>query len=189
MPLIQHLERLLCQNFKSSFTQYVYKPFREPVSHQVSPPGETRITAKSTSYWACTVPECETEFQSSKDWRRHENQFHWPQKAIWRCGQGKKGNEVHACAQIFHEFDAYRSHLLESHDVLESQIARPADNYMGRNWQIGYWCGFCVEIVRPCGQGLDAVKERLDHMENHFAGGQTVQDWRSVDDDGCEPGE
>ena len=55
---------------------------------------------------------------------------------------------------------------------------------VGRNGQLGFWCGFCIEIVQLTKNGLDAWDERFDHIDDrHFKKGERIEDWFPIDKD------
>lgn len=59
---------------------------------------------------------------------------------------------------------------------------------MGRNGQARFWCGFCIKLIDLKEKGVDAWKERFDHIDEHFMGHrdlpeQSIEDWVPVDND------
>ena len=49
---------------------------------------------------------------------------------------------------------------------------------------MGFWCGFCVEVVTLKKSGLKAWDERFDHIDdNHFKKEQTIDQWFPINED------
>jgi hypothetical protein len=79
------------------------------------------------------------------------------------------------------------SHLINQHSLFKSNAtARAFVNYVGRNNQTRFWCGFCGKVLSlKTGSGLAAWEERFTHIDEHFKKGEMVDDW--IDDSTHKP--
>ncbi|CRG92180.1 Zinc finger protein 865 [Talaromyces islandicus] len=134
-------------------------------------------TARHEKRYGCTFTECFRVFGSKADWKRHENTQHFHSRSFRCFLLGENGNE---CAQLFFREEKYREHLMDSHAVVDTDQINDhvSKNQIGKNGQTQYWCGFCRQIRRLKAKGLDAWKERFDHIDSeHFRKGQRIGDW------------
>ena len=135
--------------------------------------------------WGCTNATCNKTFGSKNDWKRHENSQHY-QLETWRCHEGSATSKIGTCAKIFFRRDPFQAHLRRDHGKRDEDYIREQcrKRRIGRNWQNGFWCGFCKDIVRLSTRGLEAWDERFNHIDDmHFKQGQRIDDWYPMDKD------
>ena len=135
--------------------------------------------------WGCTNPTCARTFGSKNDWKRHENSQHY-QLETWRCHEASATSKIGQCAKIFFRRDPFQAHLRREHSVRDDEYVREQSRRrrVGRNFQNGFWCGFCKAIVRLQTKGLEAWDERFNHIDDaHFKRGQCIDDWYPMDRD------
>ena len=135
--------------------------------------------------WGCTNPTCARTFGSKNDWKRHENSQHY-QLETWRCHEPSASSKIGQCAKLFYRRDPFQAHLRREHGVRDDEYVREQSRRrrVGRNFQNGFWCGFCKAIVRLQTKGLEAWDERFNHIDDaHFKKGQCIDDWYPMDRD------
>ena len=135
--------------------------------------------------WGCTNAICNKTFGSKNDWKRHENSQHY-QLETWRCHEPLASSKIGTCAKIFFRRDPFQAHLRRDHGVPDEEYIREQlrKRRIGRNWQNGFWCGFCKDIVKLSTRGLEAWDERFNHIDDmHFKQGQRIDDWYPMDKD------
>lgn len=135
--------------------------------------------------WGCTNATCSKTFGSKNDWKRHENSQHY-QLETWRCHEAVATSKIGTCAKIFFRRDPFQSHLRKEHGRNDEEYIREQcrKRRIGRNWQNGFWCGFCKAIVKLSTKGLEAWDERFNHIDDeHFKKGQNIDDWYPMDKD------
>ena len=135
--------------------------------------------------WGCTDAGCNKTFGSKNDWKRHENSQHY-QLETWRCHESVPTSKIGTCAKIFYRRDPFQGHLRRDHSVRDEDYIRDQcrKRRIGRNWQNGFWCGFCKAIVKLSTRGLEAWDERFNHIDDcHFKQGQNIDDWYPMDKD------
>src|SRR5262249_38221000 len=124
---------------------------------------------RHTKPYACTFPRCFKHFGSKSDWKRHENSQHF-QIETWRCPVQTSSQVPNPCAQLFHRRDEFESHLKQKHRIQkEVELEKLAkENRIGRNGQVGFWCGFHRRIIPLMQRGVAAWDERFNHTDHHF---------------------
>ena len=135
--------------------------------------------------WGCTNETCSRTFGSKNDWKRHENSQHY-QLETWRCHEASATSRIGQCARLFFRRDPFQAHLRRDHQLRDEDYVRDQcrQRRVGRNFQNGFWCGFCKAIVRLQTKGLDAWDERFNHIDfQHFKRGQCIDDWFPMDKD------
>ena len=135
--------------------------------------------------WGCTDAGCNKTFGSKNDWKRHENSQHY-QLETWRCHEQVPTSKIGTCAKIFFRRDPFQGHLRRDHGRRDEDYIREQcrKRRIGRNWQNGFWCGFCKAIVKLSTRGLEAWDERFNHIDDcHFKQGQNIDDWYPMDKD------
>jgi hypothetical protein len=109
-------------------------------------------------------------------------------------GDSTKPVAVVQCMRIFHQKAKFMKHMKEEHDVNSSETLRDLEGRWrtGRNWQHQFWCGFCDadgaeqgtgggNFVRVESIGMEAWKERFDHIEAHFDTEMDISIWVHID--------
>ena len=135
--------------------------------------------------WGCTNEGCNKSFGSKNDWKRHENSQHY-QLETWRCHEESSTSRIKQCAKIFFRRDPFQAHLKKDHRITDENRIRDEcrSRRIGRNWQSGFWCGFCKSIIKLQKKGLEAWDERFNHIDNeHFKHGERIDDWYPLDKD------
>jgi hypothetical protein len=135
--------------------------------------------------WGCTSDGCYKTFGSKNDWKRHENSQHY-QLETWRCAAACPTSRIAQCAKLFSRREPFSAHLRREHGVVDEGRVRDEcrTSRIGRNWQSGFWCGFCKRIVRLQRRGLEAWDERFNHIDNeHFKKGEAIEEWFPMDKD------
>ena len=135
--------------------------------------------------WGCTNATCPKTFGSKNDWKRHENSQHY-QLETWRCHQPSATSKINQCAKIFFRRDPFQAHLRKDHSMSNEDNVRDEcrKRRIGRNWQNGFWCGFCKDIIKLQTRGLEAWDERFNHIDDlHFKQGKNIDDWYPMDRD------
>ncbi len=140
--------------------------------------------------YGCTFLNCNKEFGSKNDWKRHENSQHFHLET-WRCDISR-ADEKSECAKVCYRRQTFQDHLKKEHALADPEaVKKKLDSCrMGRNCQSRFWCGFCASLVDLKKKGLEAWGERFDHIDDHFMGRkglekQGIQDWVPLD--GKEP--
>ncbi|OAP63503.1 hypothetical protein AYL99_02730 [Fonsecaea erecta] len=108
--------------------------------------------------YGCVFDGCTKTFGSKDDWKRHEQTQH-EQQECWFCDK---------CFRVFfHDFSSYIGHMREVHSV-----SRPEEyatqRRITRNYQGGFWCGFCKTIITHSMTDVEALTLRFDHIADHF---------------------
>ena len=135
--------------------------------------------------WGCTNTMCNKSFGSKNDWKRHENSQHY-QLETWRCHEESSESKINQCAKIFFRRDPFQAHLRKDHGIHDDEYIREQcrQRRIGRNWQNGFWCGFCKQIVKLNTKGLEAWDERFNHIDDqHFKQGRNIDEWYPMDKD------
>ena len=135
--------------------------------------------------WGCTDANCTKTFGSKNDWKRHENSQHY-QLETWRCHEPSATSKINQCAMIFSRRDPFQAHLRKDHGISDEGDIRDQcrKRRIGRNWQNGFWCGFCKDIIKLQTRGLEAWDERFNHIDDlHFKQGKNIEDWYPMDKD------
>ena len=135
--------------------------------------------------WGCTNASCTKTFGSKNDWKRHENSQHY-QLETWRCHEPSATSKINQCAKIFFRRDPFQAHLRKDHTINDEEYVREQcrKRRIGRNWQNGFWCGFCKDIIKLQTRGLEAWDERFNHIDDmHFKQGKNIEDWYPMDKD------
>jgi len=135
---------------------------------------------RHTKPYGCTFSRCYKRFGSKNDWKRHENSQHF-QIELWKCQEPVPGRPAGICGLPFYTENKMTEHLA-SHNIYQSNAtARASVNYVGRNNQTRFWCGFCGKVLSlKTVSGLAAWEERFTHIDGHFKNGEIVDDW--IDD-------
>lgn len=89
------------------------------------------------------------------------------------------------CAALFFQEEDFVKHLTEDHGyvnrhALREQVGKSRIGVYEHKsrFQFYYWCGFCREIRFIDKPGVEAYKERFDHIETeHFQKGQNIKQW------------
>lgn len=121
--------------------------------------------------YGCTFLRGET-FHTSKDWRQHELRNH-RQPEMWRC-------DIHiddgtACGATFSLPANFEAHLATTHGIADHNLEQ---YHIHSEGQCNFWCGFCPQIKSLSTKGVEAWKERLDHLQGHFDNGDSLErDW------------
>jgi hypothetical protein len=91
------------------------------------------------------------------------------------------------CAKVCYNKKKFLAHLEKDHNISDIRfIKKKVDNcYMAKNCQIRFWCRFCNKLI-DLKKGMDAWRERFDHIDDHFMGRgcfkkQSILDWTPVD--------
>jgi hypothetical protein len=131
--------------------------------------------------YGCTFRDCQKEFGSKNDWKRHESSQHL-QLETWNC-------EEEECRKVCHRREGFKNHLQRDHNledakVLEEKLERCR---MGRHCDPRFWCGFCVDVVEIPELGVNAWMKRCDHIDNHLMGKEGLEkkrsrDWKHMED-------
>ncbi|KAL1867606.1 hypothetical protein Plec18167_008606 [Paecilomyces lecythidis] len=131
--------------------------------------------------YGCTFPNCDKEFGSKADWKRHENSQHFHLQS-WRCTLPDTSDRTLECARLFYRQETFVQHITTLHSIKEEDKVKPLllKNRLGRNGQSQFWCGFCSKIIPLKQQGLEAWNERFNHIDiEHFKRGQRIGSWVS----------
>ena len=154
---------------------------------------------RGLSLYQCTYPNCDSDFQTKPDWKRHEESGeHWPQERYmclacpismtdsegtllcifcWAAFESLEEVRAHnlECAfaqwkgRTFGRKDHFRRHLRDSHRL-------PNQNGLLSTWSYPIespWprqCGFC-------GIYFETWDQRANHIEDHFKEGLRVTSW------------
>lgn len=140
---------------------------------------------RHTRPYGCTFAGCSKAFGSKNDWKRHENTRHY-QIESWRCHEKSPGSRINQCAKIFYRREQFQAHLKDGHAISDDEVIRDkCKKYrIGRNGQIGFWCGFCKKIVALKEKGLAAWDERFNHIDEHYSKQkQRIDEWYPPDKD------
>jgi hypothetical protein len=119
--------------------------------------------------YSCTFL-CGETFPTSHEWRQHELRNH-RQPEMWRC-------EIHIdddgteCGATFYSPANFEAHLATAHDIADHDLEQ---NHIHPEGQYNFWCGFCRQIKRLSTRGVEAWKERLDHLQEHFDNGDSLE--------------
>jgi len=137
--------------------------------------------------YGCTFANCNKDFGSKNDWKRHENSQHFHLET-WRCIE--KRPEGGVCAKVCYRRQTLQEHLKKDHSITADAIIKNKLDAcrLGRNCQARFWCGFCSKLIDLTKKGLDAWTERYNHIDDHFMGRhgqlkQNIRDWIPVDSD------
>ena len=133
--------------------------------------------------YACTHEDCDRNFGSKNDWKRHENSQHI-QLEFWKCTEKLKDGG--SCGVPYHRRDSFKHHLDKDHGIHDQAAvdARCNEARNGRNFEARFWCGFCAEIIDLGKTGGLAWSQRFDHIDEHFTGKNSPRmekkDWKSI---------
>jgi len=119
--------------------------------------------------YGCTFL-CGETFPTSRYWRQHELRNH-RQAEMWRCSihTDASGTE---CGATFYSPANFSTHLSTAHGITDHDLEQ---GHIHPEGQYNFWCGFCRRIVRLESRGVDAWKERLDHLQVHFDNGDSLE--------------
>ncbi|KAF8850218.1 hypothetical protein BDZ45DRAFT_679913 [Acephala macrosclerotiorum] len=138
--------------------------------------------------YGCTFLSCNKVFGSKNDWKRHENSQHFHLE-LWKCDEQRPDGEG-ICVKLCYRRQAFHDHLVKDHNISDDNIIKSKlDNCrIGRNVQTRFWCGFCAKLIDLKKKSVEAFKERLDHIDNHFMGRMgvakmSIAEWVPVDSD------
>lgn len=125
--------------------------------------------------YGCTTSGCDKAFGSKHDWNRHEMSQHWSTLTtrVYRCNA-----YIHldhgdvACTNTCMSVKAAVEHQQRFHSIHDPEEASSkvhSGDYVMRNWESTFWCGFCRDIV-PCSiiTNKFTLAERFDHIDHHF---------------------
>lgn len=129
--------------------------------------------------YGCTYPNCQKSFGSKNDWKRHESSQHF-QLENWNCD---------VCSKVCHRRETFKHHLKKDHGIedrkeMEEKLERGRTGPKYESTR--FWCGFCVQIIETNQKGLDAWKERYNHIDDHLSGRKCKKDksdWKSDEQD------
>lgn len=124
-------------------------------------------------------------FGSKNDWKRHESSQHY-QLETWRCNEPDVKSRINQCAKLYYRREEFQDHLRIDHKREDEKYLHEQCKMcrIGRNGQTGFWCGFCLQIVKLESRGLEAWDERFDHINDHFTKNQLkITAWFPIDKD------
>lgn len=132
--------------------------------------------------YGCTFPRCEKRFGSKNDWKRHENSQHHHLE-MWKCNEKGKLSAGEPCNKAFNRREQFKTHLSRDHGIADTVVVeRKLDDCLdGRNHVVGFWCGFCKEMVQVQEQGHKAWLGRFNHIDGHFSVQMDISEWKSPD--------
>ena len=110
--------------------------------------------------YACSF--CDQVFSVKGNWKRHEEEFHEPQKQ-WSCPET-------GCTRKFAAENKFRKHHREGHrsrNCNHNMDAAIISNFPPKS---AWGCGFCA-------QPLGTWDARASHIAKHFEDGSTKSDW------------
>ncbi|EED16042.1 C2H2 finger domain protein, putative [Talaromyces stipitatus ATCC 10500] len=129
--------------------------------------------------YGCTFTGCYSSFGSKSDWKRHESMQHCHTQSF-RCSLPRDKHDE--CARVFLREQEFLKHL----DIVHhgpgrmKKLQQLADGRIGANdaeSKFTYWCGFCKVIKIVEKTGVEALKERFDHIDSHFQKGGNIKRW------------
>lgn len=130
--------------------------------------------------YGCTFTNCTKKFGSKNDWKRHENTRHFHHQS-WLCQEHvpqKNSIEKKECGEVFSRRNMFVDHLRKIHNVNQSDVGESLKrNRIGPNSQVRFWCGFCGCSRDLKSQGLRAIDERFDHIDEHLKEGADMARW------------
>jgi hypothetical protein len=91
--------------------------------------------------------------------------------------------------KLCYQRQRFEDHLKTEHHMKDNGVIEKIETRrISRDCQARFWCGFCIKLIDLKKKGLDAWKERFDHIDNHFMGcdgfnKQSISDWIPVGSD------
>ncbi|KEY70310.1 hypothetical protein S7711_07007 [Stachybotrys chartarum IBT 7711] len=112
----------------------------------------------------CTFRDCEKDFGSKNDWKRHESSQHTPLET-WHCAE-------EGCNKVCQRRDNFRYHLEKEHGLKNSkEVDEKLESCrMGRHCGSRFWCGFCLDTIEVVDNSINSWTQRFDHIDNHLFG-------------------
>ena len=119
--------------------------------------------------YACTFL-CGETFPTAQEWRQHELRNH-RQQEMWRCDTNIDDVST-GCGATFYSPANFETHLSAAHNIDDYDLEH---GHIHPEGQHNFWCGFCRQIALLSTRGVDAWKERLDHLQVHFDNGDSLE--------------
>jgi hypothetical protein len=108
------------------------------------------------------------KFDERDEWTNHE-QLHDHHEA-WRCDE--LGHNGETCNKKFSALSLYMTHIRKDHEITSSEYDTDRRR-IGPCFDIWIWCDFCKDIIKLSDRGLDVLKKRWDHIEDHVKDSRT----------------
>jgi hypothetical protein len=122
--------------------------------------------------YGCTFL-CNETFPTAQEWRQHELRVH-RQAEMWRC-EIHVDNVATECGATFYSPTNFETHLSSTHGIADDHERYLEQGHIHPEGQYNFWCGFCRKIRRLSTRGVEAWKERLNHLQEHFDNGDSLE--------------